>query len=234
METYSTESENYKVIHYHECISFSVERIEELGQYVPLNPYLNDVKWYSYIKLLDKKKNQTIFKVPSPILNNLIVDEENRLVIGFSNIKFNNPYSLIVFDFNGEPICGIKLSMWGAPFPVQESVTNYREWYNETNVEKSASIIKGDNHLFRLIFEGLDKEKHTLNFVDDDYFNDSIGIIDYSKLNDDFDVFEELEKYFNEKEHNRITRKNLKMTLHVSIIFLSIILSVLLFRKILV
>ena len=95
----TTESKNFIVKHYHNWTDDTKDELYEMIT-TDQNPftYKNN---YGYIELLDKKTGKLIFKKPSTALTQIIISENEKHIIGISNIMIWNPYQLIIYDNNG-------------------------------------------------------------------------------------------------------------------------------------
>ncbi len=95
----TAESENFIAKHYHDWTSNTEEELYEMIS-TDQNPF-NEKNNYGYIELLDKKTGKVIFKKPSTALTKIVISENEKHIIGISNIMVWNPYQLVVYDING-------------------------------------------------------------------------------------------------------------------------------------
>lgn len=103
------ETDQFKVFHYHD---FSDRRESELKNihYYGSDAILTDsLNQYSFISVVDRKTGDTLFKNPCPAFKNVLVSQNNKYIIGLSNIRFRNPYQLIVYDLEGNIILKKKI-----------------------------------------------------------------------------------------------------------------------------
>jgi len=96
------ESENFIVKHYH---NWTGETKDELYEMISTdqNPF-TEKNNYGYIELLDKKTGKSIFKKPSTALTQIIISNNEKHIIGISNIMVWNPFQLVIYDTNGKLI----------------------------------------------------------------------------------------------------------------------------------
>ena len=95
----TAESENFIANHYHNWTSDTEDELYEMIT-TDQNPF-NEKNNYGYIELLDKKTGKLIFKKPSTALTKIIISENEKHIVGISNIMVWNPYQLVVYDING-------------------------------------------------------------------------------------------------------------------------------------
>jgi hypothetical protein len=93
------ESTNYIIIHYHnwkESTRKSRYKMISTDQ----NPFtpLND---YAYILCINKTTKDTVFKSPSPALSKILISDDEKFIVGISNIKMWNPYQFVLFNTSG-------------------------------------------------------------------------------------------------------------------------------------
>lgn len=95
----TAESKNFIVNHYH---NWSSDIEDELYKMITTdqNPF-SDKNNYGYIELLDKKTGKLIFKKPSTALTQIIISENEKHIVGISNIMVWNPYQLVIYDISG-------------------------------------------------------------------------------------------------------------------------------------
>jgi len=105
------ESDNYIINHYH------------------------DWTWQNtsgYIECIDKLTNESIFHVTSPALTKLFISDDEKYIVGLSNIKVDNPYHAVILDISGKYILQKHVSKIGVK-NYRQSITNYVFWYNEND-----------------------------------------------------------------------------------------------------
>ncbi|WP_405207181.1 hypothetical protein [Aquimarina sp. LLG6339-5] len=95
----TTESKNFIANHYHNWTSDTEDELHEMIM-TDQNPF-NAKNNYGYIELLDKKTGELIFKKPSTALTKIIISENEKHIVGISNIMVWNPYQLVVYNTKG-------------------------------------------------------------------------------------------------------------------------------------
>jgi len=95
----SAESKNFIVNHYHNWTSDTEDELYEMIM-TDQNPF-TDKNNYGYIELLNKKTGKLIFKKPSTALTQIIISENEKHIVGISNIMVSNPYQLVIYDTKG-------------------------------------------------------------------------------------------------------------------------------------
>jgi len=56
---------------------------------------------YSTLEVTDRKTGQRLFRAPVPALTRLWISPDSRYILGLSEIKYLNPYQLVLFDREG-------------------------------------------------------------------------------------------------------------------------------------
>ena len=98
--TITAESKKYIAIHYHNWTSDTEEELYDMIS-TDQNPF-DDNNNYAYLELIDKRTGKTIFKKPSTALTQIVISENEKHIVGISNIMVWNPYQLVIYDINGE------------------------------------------------------------------------------------------------------------------------------------
>ena len=95
----TAESEHYIVNHYH---NWTTDTEKELWEMISTdqNPFTENNN-YAYIELIDKNTCKVIFKKPSTALTQIKISQNEKHIVGISNIMVWNPYQLIIYDING-------------------------------------------------------------------------------------------------------------------------------------
>ncbi|MEO9954461.1 hypothetical protein [Nonlabens sp.] len=95
----TTESKNFIANHYHNWTSDTKVELYEMIS-TDQNPF-DENNNYGYIELIEKKTGKVIFKKPSTALTKITISENEKHIVGISNIIVWNPYQLVVYDING-------------------------------------------------------------------------------------------------------------------------------------
>jgi len=98
----TSESENFIINHYHNWTSDTRDELHEMIS-TDQNPFTENNN-YAYIELLDKTTCKILYRKPSTALTKISISENEKHIIGISNIMVWNPYQLIIYDINGELI----------------------------------------------------------------------------------------------------------------------------------
>jgi hypothetical protein len=94
------ESENYLIIHEHDW-SFSTHN-ERKMMMSTIDQNLFDNNDFAYIECINKKNGEIIFHIPSSALTHLFISDDEKYILGISNIMLDNPYQLLVITITGE------------------------------------------------------------------------------------------------------------------------------------
>jgi hypothetical protein len=93
------ESRNYNIKHFH---NWSRETLEERQRMITSdaqNPF-DENNNYAYIEVFNKETKEKIIHLPTPALTHLFISEDERYIVGISNIMIYNLYHLIIVDIN--------------------------------------------------------------------------------------------------------------------------------------
>ena len=113
------ESENYLIIHLHDWS-----------------------RKFAYIVIINKNTGYNTIVFQTPALTRLFLSEDENYIVGFSNIKINNQYQLIIMNITGEYILRKNINA-NESNNFTETVTNYVFWYNE-NIENIQFIFENE------------------------------------------------------------------------------------------
>ena len=96
------ESKNLLVIHYHDWSNTTKKsRFKMISTHQ--NPFTEEND-YAFILAINKNTQDTIFNSPSPALTKIHISEDEKFIVGISNIMVWNPYQLVIYSDIGELI----------------------------------------------------------------------------------------------------------------------------------
>jgi hypothetical protein len=72
------------------------------------NQNIFDNNNYAYIEVFNKVTMEKIIHIPSSALTHLYISEDERYIVGISNIKIYNPFQLIILDIINKEIIKIR------------------------------------------------------------------------------------------------------------------------------
>lgn len=105
----------------------------------------------SYVELYETTSERLLFRQKSPPLTTLWISPDQKLVVGLSNIRLDNPIQIVVFGADGRVLlersvrCGDDL----ATSTCSESVSNWVYWYRE-DVPEIEIATSGDPRLLEV------------------------------------------------------------------------------------
>ncbi len=88
---------------------------------------------FSYIRLTNDSTAVVEWKRPSPALTKIFISENSEYIIGLSNIKYHNPYQLVVLNRKGEIIFRMHIAAMEAKLSHLEYKAFLKE-YNSQNL----------------------------------------------------------------------------------------------------
>lgn len=94
------ESQNLRVIHFHDWTESTSEARDQMMR-TDQDPFTTS-NTYSYLECIDKSSDKVLFRRPCPALHAIEISKDERFIVGISNIKYQNPYQLVVFSANGD------------------------------------------------------------------------------------------------------------------------------------
>jgi hypothetical protein len=83
-------TKNYIIIHKHDW-SIAIQN------YSSIDPF-SDRNTYSYIECINKITKEVVFHAPCPALTYISISDDEKYVVGISNIMIDNPYQLSLFQ----------------------------------------------------------------------------------------------------------------------------------------
>jgi len=98
----SIESENYKIIHFHNWSNETLNERYNMITSEDQNILVNNN--YAYINVINKYSMEIVLKIPSPALTHMYISEDERYIVGISNIMIDNPFQLIIIDIHKKEI----------------------------------------------------------------------------------------------------------------------------------
>ena len=91
------ESENYKIVHTHDWSLKDAEWI----YYLPFKYHKYRVENFGTIHCINKRNGRTVFKRKCPPLTFIDISDDERFIVGLSNINIHNPSQLVIYNNNG-------------------------------------------------------------------------------------------------------------------------------------
>jgi hypothetical protein len=90
------------------------------------------------LSAIERESRRELFTVEVGALTDLWISPDSRYIVGLSNVKFHNPYQLVVFDASGKRLLALDMRQyeWARRW---ESVTNWIHWYKEPSARISIS-----------------------------------------------------------------------------------------------
>lgn len=94
------ESQNLRVIHFHDWTESTSEARDKVMR-TDQDPFTTS-NTYSYLECIEISSGRVLFRRPCPALQAIEISKDERFIVGISNIKYQNPYQLVVFSANGD------------------------------------------------------------------------------------------------------------------------------------
>lgn len=98
------ESNKLSIFHYHDYTNRRHNELNNILKYGSNAIFNEQYNTYSYLIAINKITKDTLFKKPCPPLTKIIVSEDEKYIVGLSDIKLRNPYELVIFDTLGHLI----------------------------------------------------------------------------------------------------------------------------------
>lgn len=110
---------------------------------------VENLQWVSYLELIDPtKKEATVFKVKSDLLERIWISPNKNYILGLSNIKINGNKQILVYSIAGKVIASARLScdFFSSGPTCYEGTVNFVHWFND-NIRVTPVISETENKL---------------------------------------------------------------------------------------
>ncbi len=148
---------------------------------------------YAYIECVKNETHDVLFKIPTPALTYLFIDESSRFIVGLSNIKLDNPVHLILLDNSGRVVFFTSISPDEAKLSTSEFLRFENKFPKDAKKLKAKNLISSKNDTvylnYRVIPFGKKVSTFLFNFLTPSHFSRNFSesetnFIDWYKMPD--------------------------------------------------